>query len=462
MQQRDDSLDALRGLAILAMVLSSSIAFGILPAWMYHAQEPPPTHIYRPELPGISWVDLVFPFFLFSMGAAIPLALNKKRKEEAGWGALLSIAVRRYLLLVFFALFTMHARSAVVTPTGWLLQLGAFALLCFMLYKPVATLRAKIWVVIRILAFIAAALMMYLMPLKSGKGFSLFRSDIIILVLANMAFFATIIWWCTKDNPWRRIGLLPFIMAILLGAGITGSLNEAVFQWSPLPWMYKCYYLKYLFLLIPGTFAGEWILIHAAGNVPNASGLASAGNFGALAGLAPLLSFTLIVTNVIFLFSRQLLLNMGVTVAISLLLFQLLRSNALLFRFFKAGVYLLLLGFFFEAYEGGIKKDPSTFSYYFVTAGLAFFMLITLYGCQLTGVAKGILRYLSLHGRNPMVAYVTGNLLLLPLLRLSGAITYYTGMQSNIAGGFLSGVLFTGIVSGVTVFFTKRKWLWKT
>lgn len=61
-----------------------------------------------------------------------------------------------------------------------------------------------------------------------------------------------------------------------------------------------------------------------------------------------------------------------------------------------------------------------------------------------------------------MVAYVTGNLLLLPLLHLSGAMQGYIAMQKNVFTGFLSGVLFTGIVSLVTVFFTKRGWLWKT
>ena len=35
------SLDALRGYAILTMVLSGQIASGVLPAWMYHAQVGP-------------------------------------------------------------------------------------------------------------------------------------------------------------------------------------------------------------------------------------------------------------------------------------------------------------------------------------------------------------------------------------------------------------------------------------
>ena len=35
---RASSLDALRGYAILTMVLSGSVAWGVLPGWMYHAQ----------------------------------------------------------------------------------------------------------------------------------------------------------------------------------------------------------------------------------------------------------------------------------------------------------------------------------------------------------------------------------------------------------------------------------------
>src|SRR5271154_609810 len=77
------ALDALRGLAILAMLLSGQMPFGehVLPSWMYHAQEPPPTFQWNGSLPGISWVDLVFPFFLFSMGAAFPLALSKRMEN---------------------------------------------------------------------------------------------------------------------------------------------------------------------------------------------------------------------------------------------------------------------------------------------------------------------------------------------------------------------------------------------
>jgi hypothetical protein len=51
---------------------------------------------------------------------------------------------------------------------------------------------------------------------------------------------------------------------------------------------------------------------------------------------------------------------------------------------------------------------------------------------------------------------------LLPLLHLTGAIKVFDSMTGNAWIGFLRGVLFTGIVSLVTILFTKKGWFWKT
>src|SRR5580698_1707486 len=106
------ALDALRGLAMLAMLLSGQLPFGAndLPSWMYHAQEPPPAHEWIGTLPGITWVDLVFPFFLFSMGAAFPLALSKRMENNAPPWKLSWFILERGFLLGFFALFVMAIR----------------------------------------------------------------------------------------------------------------------------------------------------------------------------------------------------------------------------------------------------------------------------------------------------------------------------------------------------------------
>ena len=54
--KRAYALDALRGLAILGMLLSGQLPFGefSLPSWMYHAQVPPPDHVWNGNLPGIT------------------------------------------------------------------------------------------------------------------------------------------------------------------------------------------------------------------------------------------------------------------------------------------------------------------------------------------------------------------------------------------------------------------------
>ena len=69
-----------------------------------------------------------------------------------------------------------------------------------------------------------------------------------------------LIWWLTRNHPLLRIGILPLVMAILLTAKEAGPWNSAFYNWSPLPWIYQFYYLKYLFIVLPGTFAGEWLL----------------------------------------------------------------------------------------------------------------------------------------------------------------------------------------------------------
>jgi predicted acyltransferase len=466
MQERNQSLDALRGFAILAMVLSSSIAFGILPAWMYHAQEPPPSHAFIPTHPGISWVDLVFPFFLFSMGAAIPLALHNKIKNGISFSAVFFIAAKRFVLLTFFALFTLHARAGIMSSSPqvfhYLLSIAAFVLIFFQFCNPFGPAFKKTGIVLQVLAFLLAIIIMYVLPYKDGKGFSLYKSDIIIIVLANMAFFGTLAWWLTRQTVWARLLILPFVMAVFLSGTVVGTWMEIFFNWSPAPWMYKFYYLKYLFIIIPGTLAGEWMLKDGE-NTGQEKGM----NNKIQSRWLPVLCLGIVILNVVCLFYRYLLIDLFCSIAIIAALHFILKTKEvrdmkMMKHFFTAGAYLLLLGLFFEGFEGGIKKDPSTYSYYFITAGLAFFMLLIFNGLQVATSMKHVIDFLAMNGRNPMLAYVTGNLLLIPLLHLSGTMPAFMAMDHNVITGFIKGCMFTGIVSMVTVFTVKKKWFWKT
>src|SRR3974390_219932 len=133
--RRSYALDALRGLAILGMILSGQLPFGehALPSWMYHAQVPPPKHEWIGTLPGITWVDLVFPFFLFALGAAIPLALTRRLEQGSSKSKTTLFIVERGFLLAFFALYVQAVRPQVISEhpstATWLVALLGFALL---------------------------------------------------------------------------------------------------------------------------------------------------------------------------------------------------------------------------------------------------------------------------------------------------------------------------------------------
>ncbi|HLP38329.1 DUF5009 domain-containing protein [Lacibacter sp.] len=472
MQQRNESLDALRGFAILTMLLSGAIAYGnVLPAWMFHAQVPPPLHKFDPLIPGITWVDLVFPFFLFSMGAAIPLSLKKQIEAKKGFLIVLWIALKRFLLLAFFALFTQHMKAWVIaeqpTAADHLLSMLAFALLFLQFYNSKNEKLKTVFLLMKFIAFSAAVFLLWKLPFWSGKGFDFYKSDIIILVLANMALFGTIIYYVTSDKPLLRIGILPFLMAVFLAAKEpTNSWAKELFEFSAIgewkfDWLYKFYFLKYLFIIIPGTFAGEILLSNLKQNGLNTNGKTDTATENVLA----LVSAVLLILNLYGLFTRTLFLNVIVTASFCMMAFYLVRrvANTNLYKqLLHAGTYLLLLGLFFDSYEGGIKKDPSTYSYYFVTSGLAFFSLITFSVMSKRRFFSSITTYLSLNGKNPMVAYVAGNLLLLPLLQLTQTKQYWDAMNHNFFMGLMKGVLFTAVVSLITIFFVKRNWFWKT
>ena len=118
------------------MVFSGTIRYKILTAWMYHAQEPPPTHDFNKAIAGLTWVDVVFRLFLFALGAAIPLALF--RRVDRGWSRpkILGYIFKPGLLLGTFAIILQHLRPFTINsdPTNrtWYLAMLGFVLLSLM------------------------------------------------------------------------------------------------------------------------------------------------------------------------------------------------------------------------------------------------------------------------------------------------------------------------------------------
>ena len=140
--ERIATLDALRGIAIAGMLFSGLVPFGVLPGWMYHAQNPPPLHAFNPGLPGISWVDLVFPLFLFAMGAAIPLALSAALAHGQSVRAIALGVAQRSLLMLLFAIYVKHI-SPYIAKLGAPWQTGLYSLSGFLLLFPMCARQGR-------------------------------------------------------------------------------------------------------------------------------------------------------------------------------------------------------------------------------------------------------------------------------------------------------------------------------
>jgi predicted acyltransferase len=468
--KRADALDALRGLAVLAMVLSGTIARKTLPAWMYHAQLPPPAHAFNAKLPGLTWVDLVFPFFLFAMGAAIPLALS--RRISKGWDAkqvILSI-LQRGFLLGSFAIFLQHIRPTTINPDvsipqkWWIALFGVLILFLMYVRWP------SKWSLWRRRFFTLAAWSAGIgfgshIKYPNGVGFLVSRSDIILIVLANMAVFGSLIWLFTRSNMWLRVGFLGFVFAMRLASGTDGWI-KLIWFYSPEPAIFQFDYWKYLFIIIPGTIVGDllcrWIQYYSPEEARDANWkspryfsimtLMFAVNLVLLVGLqARLVWQTTLVMFVLCLCGLVLLSNPGNV------------TENLLNRLYKWGFYWLALGLLFEPYEGGIKKDSATMSYFFVTTGMAIFMLIGLTVIIDVFRKKRWLQLFIDNGLNPMIGYVAFANIIWPILVLTGWEPTIIEMTSTTPlMGFLRGFGYTAIVALIVVMFTRLKLFLRT
>jgi len=474
---RARALDALRGLAILAMIFSGTIPFdNTLPSWMYHAQVPPPHFRFNPNLPGITWVDLVFPCFLFALGAAIPFALTRRIERGQSQLKIIMEICKRSFLLFSFAIITEHFRPLVINPDPgdytWKLALFGYFLLFLMYVQLPKYIPKKIQHLVTFLGWTLGIIFLsklkYLQDTKH-HGFSLYRSDIILLVLANIVLSASLIWLFTRKNIVIRFCLLLPLFPLIYSFNNFGWNTQ--FLWK-LPLMngpmflgiFDFDFLKYLFIALPGTVVGDWLL----------SWLQQENDYIAnkwkrsQLWLSIIILFCLIFSIVSGLYSRNFtLMSIGIIVfAISAyFLFKHPASSTeiLINRLYGWAIYSLIVGLCFEPYEGGIKKDSATFSYYFVTTAIAIFLLI-IFMIIIDLLKSG--SYLSIfidNGQNPMLAYVSFGNFLWPIIALSplkDLISQWT--QGNPALGILKGLIYTLIIAIWTSLFTRFKFFWKT
>jgi len=221
------SIDIFRGLTILVMVFVNDLA-GIkgLPWWNYHIP---------PGEQGLTYVDVVFPAFLFIVGMSIPLALEKRRSRGDSLGKIVYHIVIRSLSLVALGLLIMNGRDMDPDLTGisyatWNVLMFTGAILLWNKY-PESTGRQRI--LYNILKWSGLALLVFLLVIYrrdvDGEAVWINKRNWSILGAIGWAYLSTCILFLILKGNFRYL-ILSFILLVALNvttkAGLTGFVRQ--------------------------------------------------------------------------------------------------------------------------------------------------------------------------------------------------------------------------------------------
>ena len=407
------------------MILCSAISFDSgLPAWMFHCQTPPPDYAFHPEVRGLTWVDMVFPLFIFALGAALPFSLKSRKKGEA-----VLFLVRRFVVLVAFSLALGHAdalRSTACPPV-----LGGFLRLGIWLLMFCALVRTERWKWLNPLGWALLAGAFVALHFCYDLPFKWAQNDCIIMLLAWAVLMGGLICLFTLEKPrLRALALLIVVAARLLGFEFT----------------------QYLIIVLPATIASDAI----RGAIPWA---------GPRDGKAPLAGGVVALAAALVqlwgLFTRQVRADLAITCAL-LCLFLLLvyKHKSAASHIGLMGFLLLLAGIVCDFHDGGLAKDYCNLSYLLVTGGMSCLLLHFLMCIE---QRHPLSRNLVLCGQNPMIAYTIAWYVVCPLLALCGVTGWFDPLCAGHPWlGLLRGVVITLLAVAATCAFTRRRIFWKS
>src|SRR6202453_3753857 len=146
---RVTSIDALRGFVMFMMIFVNDLAGApekIVPDWMAHFSD------RHKEGSGMTFVDMVFPAFLFIVGMSIPFALGGRLRAGVPWWKTILHVAGRTLALLSIGILMVNDESpgpnmSGLSPTLWSVFMYLSAMLAFCsISPPLARGRAWTWV----------------------------------------------------------------------------------------------------------------------------------------------------------------------------------------------------------------------------------------------------------------------------------------------------------------------------
>ena len=461
---RIDALDILRGLAIFGMVWSGILP-GALPMWMHHVQE------YKNGVldmtPGISWVDLVLPFFVFSMGAAIPISLNRRIIKHEPLLKLLGHIFYRGLLLMLLGLYLGNVSPWAMAkdPTAgiWLRNILGFGcwVLVLMRWPWTEGVRFRVRYAVRALGVIGLLVLMYSLHREDGTGFELARVDVIAQLLGFLSIVGSLVWLITRKSIPLRLAVTAVIFAVRMHSVGGGPIIPTLTQWlSPVSFLFLPAWIYWALVTIPSTIIGDMLL-----NWMNQRHLQPQDmeipRDRVKWILLPILA--ILIGSLFFLYTRNVYYGFLMVLTCCLMILMItFELQSTVMKFLKTilqwAFVFLVIAYLMEPFEGGIKKSPANPQYYWMGMSLAMGMLVFFFiiaDVRKKGMVFGLLRVI---GSNALLAYIMGGQFVYPVLHFTGLMTMIDPIVSeNITYGTIWSLILTFIVCITTYLFTRAK-----
>jgi heparan-alpha-glucosaminide N-acetyltransferase len=233
--QRIASIDIFRGLTMAVMIFVNALD-GVrgLPWWTHHAHA---------NWDVMTYVDMVFPFFLFAIGLSLPIAIERRLKRNPSTAALWMHVIVRSASLVVLGLILANAEKADPTLMGikgslWAL-LGIFCAALFLLdYSSLKLLQpyARVLQVIGI----AGTIILYAIFRRTIAGHSAWIdfSYPEILGLIGFSYFAVSILY-VPTRRWRWAPAMWFVVLVALCALSTDRMTLIHIRWPLYIWPFN-------------------------------------------------------------------------------------------------------------------------------------------------------------------------------------------------------------------------------
>ena len=224
------SVDIFRGLNVLMMIFVDNLGLVVgLPWWTNHMPR---------DVNGMTYVDMVFPAFLFLMGMSIPLSLDARLVRDGRRTGLWGHVIARSLILVAMGMFVANAPQVNAQHAGlsepWWAGLGFVAIAMMLFHWPGSIRHEKLLLAFRCagLALLVLLFVIFRRVTAQGEVAWLDFSDWEILGLLGWAYLVASALYLLFG---KRIGVLFGAFAVLVSVNcfsVAGYLRS-IEDWPP-------------------------------------------------------------------------------------------------------------------------------------------------------------------------------------------------------------------------------------